>query len=97
MFTGEINTILTEHKDVVHSIHFSPTSPLMVSKSWDNTVRLWRTDTWISVASLDESTPSHGTASPAFHPTGPVVATTGANDTEVHIWRMDYKILLSDK
>jgi hypothetical protein len=68
----------------------------MVSKSWDDTIRLWRTDIWDCLAILDESTSMGGTPPPAFHPTGPVLATVGEEDLVIRIWRLDYQVLQGD-
>ena len=91
---GDLITTLDEHSAGVHSIRFSHTGPFMASKSWDNSIRLWHTNSWECKAIVDE-TSSRGTPPPAFHPTGPVLATVGKYDTEVHIWRLDLNLLLT--
>ena len=67
----------------------------MATKSWDGTVRLWRTDNFECVAILEESADRTATPPPAFHPDGSVIATLGEDDTIIRIWRMNYNILLA--
>jgi WD40 repeat protein len=88
-YTGDLTNTLSAHTSGVHSVRFSPTKSILATKSWDNTIRIWQTETWNCIASINE-TSSKETVAPAFHPTGPVLATAGEQDTVVHIWRLDY-------
>ena len=80
----------------ITSIAFSADGLLLASRSMDHTVRLWRCDTWETIAIIHESAPdirSHGLA---FHPNLPVLASLGEMDTVVHIWDLDLAVLLSE-
>lgn len=63
----------------VSAVRFSADERLLGSKSQDGTVRLWRSDTWETVAVIPApSTPSWWAPGLAFHPTLPVLATAGS-------------------
>jgi WD40 repeat protein len=92
--SGRQARFLEGHTDYVRSVSFSFDGKLLASKSGDRTVRLWRTDTWETVAILDESVVSTSPPSLAFHPSAPVLATLGEKDTVIRIWDLDYSELL---
>ncbi len=87
---------LEGHTDWITSLSFSSDGRLLASKSWDGTVRLWRTDTWETVYIIHE--PASGKVLPgiAFHPTEPVLATLGEEDTEIRVWDLDIPTLLAE-
>ena len=92
--TGQPGRILEGHTGFVNCVSFSSDGLLLASKSNDGTVRIWRCDTWDTVATLKELAPRSRTASLltgwpsglAFHPSARVLATLGRNDTEIRIW-----------
>ena len=73
-----LKTILEGHTASVMSVDFSFNGYLLASKSQDNTVRLWRCDTWENVAVLDESASDYWMPGLTFHPKASVLATLGA-------------------
>jgi WD40 repeat protein/GTPase SAR1 family protein len=89
---------LEGHRGQVGGLAFSHDGRLLASKSDDNTVRLWRTDTWEVVAVLNE-TYRHALGHPlAFHPhKASVLATRGENETVIRIWDLDLDLLLAEK
>ena len=91
LFASEVH--LEGHTDVVTSLSFSSDGRLLASKSRDGTVRLWRTDSWQTIAIIEE--PASGKATPgiAFHPTDPVLATLGEEDTVIRVWDLDIATL----
>ncbi len=60
--------VLQGHTQWVTCVSFSSDSRFLVSKSSDNTVRLWRCDIWETVEVLDEATLFYWFRSLAFHP-----------------------------
>ena len=87
---------LEGHTGSITGVAFSADSQLLASKSKDNTVRLWRTDRWETVAILDEVHSTWWEPGLAFHPKRPILATLGERDTIVRIWELDLEILLGE-
>jgi WD40 repeat protein len=95
--SGVQKRILTGHPGIVGGVSFSADGYLLASKGTDNKVILWRRDRWEIVAILDE--PSYRRVrlwhnGLAFHPSTPVLATLGEEDTVVRIWDLDLDTLL---
>lgn len=93
---------LEGHTRSVTSISFSHDGRLLGSKSKDGTVRLWRCDSRKqvavsreTVAVIHEPHSRHNTSGLSFHPTRPLLATTGAREQSVRIWDVDVDYLLS--
>lgn len=85
---------LDGHRGAVTCVDFSYDNRLLASKSWDGTVRLWRCDTWEPVGVLVEPASNGSVTGLAFHPSQPVLATLGENDTVIRIWDLDESVLL---
>lgn len=93
--TGQRIITIEGHSEYVQSVSISFDGYLIASKSRDKTIRLWRCDSGENVAVLSESAShSYWPPSIAFHPTEPVLATLGENDTIIRIWDLDFDILL---
>lgn len=88
---------LEGHTGPVSTCAFSYDGRLLASKSHDGTIRLWRTDTWQTVAIIREADSEHGWDKLQFHPTQPILATPGENDWAVRLWQLDYGILMGDE
>lgn len=88
---------LEGHEDRTKCITFSSDGRLLASKSEDNSVRLWRCDTWETVAVIYESTlvEVNPESTIAFSPVAPVLATLGENDSVIRIWDVNYDLLIS--
>jgi len=65
-----------------------------VSKSFDDSIRLWRTDTWETVTVFQEIATGGWYPNLAYHPHLSILATLGWEGTAIHIWDLDYEILL---
>ncbi len=86
--------LFREQRELVTSISFSADGRWLASKSIDGTVLIWSTDSWKSVVELDElwglERELHKCiAEVAFHPTEPVLATLGRENTIIRIWDLD--------
>lgn len=83
---------LQAHLGPVKAVALAPRGRLMATRSWDQTLRIWRTDTWRDVLVIEEPT-----ASPfptlAFHHSLPVLASVGAIDRLIRIWELNTRQL----
>ena len=93
--TGTLTRTLEGHADAVTDVSFSFDGKFLVSKSLDNSVRLWNCETWEAVSIIYESTSSKWLSSIAFNPKLPILATLGEKDTVIHIWELDFSALLT--
>lgn len=84
--------VLTGHDGPVKGLAFSPCGRLMATKSWDQTLRLWRTDHWSTIAVIEEDT-SAPFPNLAFAPRGCWLASVGGVDRVVRLWRFDGDML----
>jgi len=89
---GTCLKVLTDHVQRVMALSFSSDGRLMASRSWDNTLRLWRCDNWESVAVMEEDTTSPF-PSLAFQPRGVQLASVGLSDQVVRIWDLNMEHL----
>jgi WD40 repeat protein len=85
---------LNGHTGSVEALSFSPDGSLLLSKSSDDTVRLWHCRTQQVLSVLRETTSEEWVGGIAFHPTESVFATLGKEDTEIRIWRLNTEALL---
>ncbi|MBD2449706.1 TIR domain-containing protein [Nostoc sp. FACHB-152] len=93
--TGQTLFVLEGHTGSVNCVKFSHDSRFLASKSADGTVRLWRCDNWETVTVLKEETSKSLPFGLAFHPQKPILATLGAADTAIRVWKIDPDILLN--
>lgn len=102
--TGALLRTLEGHTGIVDWAEFSSDGRLLASKSDDNTVRVWRCDTWTTVAAWRErKAQRHLQHGLVFHPSQPLLATIGSGrvakgrnvDRLVHIWKLDEQVLFS--
>lgn len=95
---GRLTRILEGHTSGINCISFSSDGRFLASKSFDRTYRLWRCDTWETVAILRGLPigPPHSEVL-AFHPTHPILATVGEENSTIHIWVLDVEQLLGAK
>jgi hypothetical protein len=91
--SGKIIKVLEGHADAVTSVTFSFDGQFLASKSLDDSVRIWRCETWETIAILPASTSNKWNSGLAFNPKFPSLATTGEEDTVIHIWELDFSAL----
>ncbi len=104
--TGLATNSLEAHTEAVKCAVFDADARLIASKgrNGDDTVRLWRCDTWQPIAVIPEPASNAWLPGIAFHPHEPVLATVGSDpganldefDTLIHIWELDYAVLLGE-
>jgi GTPase SAR1 family protein len=100
--TGTSTRILEGHTASVRCVAMASDQQLMASKGMDNTIRLWRSDTWDQVAMISEPSSQYWPPGVAFHPSLPLLASVGSDpdapeeerDTLIHIWELDLAVLL---
>ncbi|WP_309896407.1 metallophosphoesterase [Archangium sp.] len=86
--------VLEGHREDVTSVSFSFDGRLLASRSSDGTIRLWRTDTWESVAELEGASTSVPVTGLTFSPTKHVLASQGPGSFGVRLWELDLATLL---
>ena len=94
---GKALQVLEGHPGLINCVDSFTTGQWLASKSIggrENTIRLWRCDTWTCVAVLDEPASLAWPPGLAFHPRLPLLATLGERDTIIRIWELDEEILL---
>ncbi|MCJ8267937.1 MAG: GTP-binding protein [Psychrosphaera sp.] len=85
--------VLEGHTSVISSCIFTNDGQLLISRS-QNDIRFWRTDTWQTVAIIDEPGADNWPPEIAFHPTKPILAVYGEEGKAIRLWELDYEILL---
>lgn len=90
--------IIEGHTDRIMSISLSPNGLILASKSIDESVRLWRSDTYETIAVFKERLGSSyilWNDRISFHPSNSnYIATLGEEDTIIRIWELDEAVLL---
>ncbi len=85
---------LEAHTDFISHLSFSFDNRFLTSKSDDGTVRLWNLDVWEEAQTLYESSSSSFLGSNVvFHPSLPVLATSGELDHVIRIWQLDFEAI----
>jgi WD40 repeat protein len=77
----------------VTCLSFSSDGSLLASRSYDDTIRLWRCDTWDGVALLEEPG-KYWPSGLAFHPEAPMLAAVDEENMAIHIWDLDLSALM---
>lgn len=99
--SGKLSHSLEGHTHWIKHVCFSPRGELLASKSYDGTVRIWRTDTWEQLVVLAELGGDPNSTSLEFHPTQSLLATVGSdpdsqeNNNVVHFYELNLALLLS--
>lgn len=80
---------LEGHQEAITSVAFSPNSQLLVSSSWDNTIRLWNLQ-GNTIAQLQGH--EGVVTSVAFSPNGQLIV-SGSEDNTVRLWDLDGNLI----
>lgn len=94
--TGHLERILEGHTESLTGVSVSPDGGLLLSKGWQEAVRLWRCDDWSLLSILEESEDSmYVGVTPTFHPKrNDVIATFGDEQLSVRVWDLDLEEIL---
>ncbi|HEX9927830.1 MAG TPA: (d)CMP kinase, partial [Pyrinomonadaceae bacterium] len=98
--SGNALQVLEGHTGRLGTISFSSNGKWLASKSdgmtyeGDESVRLWRCDTWTCVVVLEETADINWFQGISFHPHLPILATLGENGRIIRIWELDEALLL---
>ena len=84
--TSEELALLTDHRERINSISFSPDGRTLASGSHDNTLRLWDMDTRTEIGRLEGHTAAVNGV--FFSPDGRTLASRG-DDNTLRIWDVD--------
>lgn len=90
---------LEGHTRNIESLSFSSDGRLLASRANrpDDFIRIWRSDTWETIALIPQKASGYQPASIQFHPQTPyVLATLDINDKEIRIWELDLDALLGN-
>ena len=90
----ESNVVLEGHFDEVTGVSFSGDGLFLASRSLDDTVRVWRTDNWQSVLTIEADHSQYSRAGLAFHPIYPILATFDVKQHAIKLWRLSSNALL---
>jgi tRNA A-37 threonylcarbamoyl transferase component Bud32 len=83
---------LLGHTDIVYSVAFSPDGKRILTGCWDNTAKVWDTETGTEILAL-KGNPLHRVLSVAFSPDGKRIL-TGSTDGTAKVWDADKGIEL---
>lgn len=89
---GNLLRTLEGHSSNVNSVTFSADGHLLASKG-QNTIRLWRCDSWACIVAIEESTRNVWPPSCIFNKHSLTLATLCEEDTGIRIWNIDKQIL----
>ncbi|OKH38160.1 hypothetical protein NIES2119_11440 [[Phormidium ambiguum] IAM M-71] len=92
---GRLINQLEGHVKDVTSVSFSFDGRLLASKAKDGTVRFWRTDTWDTVAVLQEPSLGLSDREIQFCPNSSLLAAIGNQDQEICIWDVNIDALFN--
>lgn len=95
--TGQQRYVLEGPTDWVVSVSFLDSGRLLASLDENDTMILWRTDTWAEVLGVRSFGDAGFLANLAVHPTLPVIAARGFPGSEINIWDLDFAWLRSVK
>ncbi|MGB8194703.1 MAG: TIR domain-containing protein, partial [Chitinophagaceae bacterium] len=91
--TQKLVVILEEHTAQVTGLVFSKDGNLLFSKSHDNTVGIWRCNSWKLIGSFGENSGNLTHIKIDYHPHLPILVTRGKKDRALRVWRIDHNKL----
>jgi WD40 repeat protein len=79
--------LLEGHTGRILSVAFSADGEIFASKSADNSVKIWRCDTWEEAASFKE--PGNCLYGVVFHPDKPLLVSRNDAEHQISFWQLD--------
>jgi WD40 repeat protein len=97
--SGRTLRLLEGHTSNIESLTFSHDGRLLASRSNvpDNTIRLWDTKRWETLAVLKEEASGFWPPAISFHPKLMRLATLGDRDKSIRVWNINLKSLRQEK
>src|ERR1700751_1217138 len=86
---GMLPRILAGHRGSVVALSFHPRRPLFATMGWDDTIRIWSSETWDVVAVIQRHA-RYRFSGLSFHPSLPCLAVAGAR---LHVYELDLDVL----
>jgi len=93
LLTKSQTHVLEGHVDPVISISFMDNGRFLVSLSENGTMAIWRTDTWVEVAHVDQMCELDGWATVAIHENLSSIILPGKSKGSIDIWDIDLRRL----
>ena len=105
--TGRLLRTLKGHTSSVDAVAFSSDRRFLASKSGDGSLRVWSCQTWETLAVIPEPTFQNWIPCLAFHPTLPLLVTSGSDPKPeeeeffgsselIHFWHLDFDVSPAD-
>ncbi len=95
--SGKLLRTLEAHTSPIETLGFLCAGRLLASKGQDNVVRIWSCQDWNEIAAIPEPASSGWICTLACHAQLPQLATLYADMKRIHIWDLDFGILLGKR
>lgn len=96
LLTGKVEETIEAHNENINAMCYSADGDFFVTKSLDQTVKVWRCRDWEMVARFKESVPQaihHLQLEIGFCPVAPYLITRANIDKDLRIWEIDFDYL----
>jgi hypothetical protein len=90
---SKLRRILEGHRGSVVALSFHRRRPLLATMGWDDTIRVWNSETWDVVAVIQRHA-RYRFRGLSFHPSLPRLAVAGAR---LHVYELDLDVLLGER
>jgi WD40 repeat protein len=90
---SKLRRILEGHRGSVVALSFHQQRPLFATMGWDDTIRVWSSETW-DVVAVTQRHARYRFRGLSFHPSLPRLAVAGAR---LHLYELDLDVLLGEQ
>jgi len=80
--------VLESHKKGISDLSFSSSDVLLASRSWDNTIQIWRCDTWDLISTLAVRVSPISLSGMSFHPDDQMLAAHDDTKGRLLLWEV---------